>query len=170
MPSEALFTSPKIDCDPSRYSAPDNMATEREVSRFIAALVDLLHPNMVLETGTYKGDTAEQIGLALDFQGYGHLDTLESDAALVRDATVRLASLPVAVHRYRSLDFIPSYTYDLMFFDSSIEDREAEMAHFSRFASPRCVWVLHDTRNPSLAKLGGLRLPTPRGVSIGVFE
>lgn len=167
--NEALFTPPRDDCDTSRYSAPDVMGSEREVSRFLAALVDLLHPEYVLETGSYLGHTSQAIGEALFKQGYGHLDSIEIDEDDAERARMTCFGLPVTIHTCDSRAFVSDHRYDLMFFDSSIGDREAEMRRFRNYASNRCVWVLHDSRNPNLAKLGGFQLPTPRGLSLGRF-
>lgn len=168
--NEALFTPERPDCDVSHYSAPDVMASEVEVSRFVGALVDLLHPNRVLETGTYLGHTAGAIGFALRSQHFGHLDTIEQDATLAETARRKLTHLPVTVHRCHSLDFIPEYTYDLFFLDSDIEDRVKELSHFRRFASRRAVVALHDSRNATLQRalrdFAYVDFPTPRGLAL----
>lgn len=167
--NEATWTPVRPDCDTTRWSAPDNMGSESEVSEFLAALVRLLHPDRVLETGTYLGFTAARIGKALKNQGYGHLDSLEVDPSFADQARLLCLGLPVTIYTTDSLDFTPQGEYDLMFFDSSITARAGEMARFRRFASPRCVWVLHDSRNVNLKSLGGLQLPTPRGLALGRF-
>lgn len=173
--NEATFTPVRPGCDTSRWSAPDNMGSETEVSRFLAALVDLLHPERVLETGSYLGHTAAAIGSALLKQGYGHLDSIEIDSAMADQARAMCMGLPVTIHTGDSLDHTGEY--DLMFFDSAIESREAEMR---RFRNRGVLWVLHDTRNPHLQDViyalqrdciinEVLRFNTPRGLAMGRF-
>lgn len=173
MPLESTWTSPRDDCpQPELWHAPDAEATETEVSHFLGALCGALKPKKVLETGAYKGYTAQAIGWAL--KGFGHLDTLEKDESLVFAARVRCRDVPVTVHHLRSLEFEPTEEYDMMFFDSDPNDRIAEMKYFSKWASNRCVWALHDSRGMKLQqganRYPNIFLPTPRGLTIGRFE
>lgn len=181
MQSEATFSRPTSDCpSPEKWHARDAQATEFEVAHLLAALCVALRPEHVLETGSYLGDTSEEMGRAL--LGWGHLDSLESDPAHATTARAACEGLPVTIHITESLEWQPKgYGFDLMFFDSSIEAREHEIRHFSRFATPRAVWALHDTRDPKLmqalvrleteATISYLTpLPTPRGLTIGRFS
>ena len=173
--SEALWTQPREECpEPGRWHSPDEYATEDEVTRFLAALCVLLRPRRVLETGTYRGDTAEAMGKAL--MGYGELESLEVDPSRATAARARVRGLPVSVINCHSLQW-PVEAYDLMFFDSDPVVRPQEMR---RFARPGAVWALHDARWPEVQEsLRQLRtdgvidcwtyLPTPRGLALGRY-
>lgn len=181
MISEDTWTPADEDCPfPERYSAPDAEATENEVSQLLATLAATLRADRVLETGTYKGFTAQAIGQALQAQGFGTLDTLEIRKDRAEVALRACEGLPVNVFAGSSLDFTPEGDYDLMFFDSEPEHRALEMERFKPNAKARCVWAVHDTRYHKLRKaLEGLLeagvikpwfdLPTPRGLAIGRF-
>ena len=179
MERESQWVAPSPDCPrPELWHAPDRAATEIEVSQFLAALCVALRPARVLETGAYRGHTSEAIGKALE--GVGHLDSLEIDEAAANEASARVEGLPVTLHRVSSLDFVPKEPLDLIFFDSEYDLRPTEIVRFREFASNRCVWVLHDSRNEALVealeKLQGdgviaelIKLPTPRGFALGRY-
>jgi predicted O-methyltransferase YrrM len=176
---ESIWTPPSDECpEPELWHAPDRAGTEVEVSDFLGALCTVLRPRRVLETGSYRGHSAEAMGRAL--LGVGHLDSLEVDPLLADEARGRVEGLPVTVHGTSSLDFTPEEPLDLIFFDSEFEIRPLEMARFRPFASRRCVWALHDSRHDgllsALEELRGrgvvtqvLQLPTPRGLALGRY-
>jgi hypothetical protein len=176
---ESEWTAPSDDCpNPELWHAPDRAATEVEVSQFMGALCTVLRPRYVVETGAYRGHTSEPMGRAL--VGVGHLDTLEIDPGLAREARTRVEGLPVTLHEVHSLEFVPTAPVDLFFFDSEYDIRALEMARFRQFASRRCVWALHDSRHEGLRsdvdelRKDGvvtqvLHLPTPRGLALGRY-
>jgi predicted O-methyltransferase YrrM len=177
--SEAEWTAPTDDCpNPELWHAPDRAATEIEVSELVGAMCTALKPTHALETGAYRGHTSEAMGRAL--VGIGHLDSLEVDSALAREARARVEGLPVTLHEVSSLDFVPEHPLDFVFFDSEFDLRPVEIERFRRFATKRCVWALHDSRHDGLqAALEELRergvvsevlqLPTPRGLALGRY-
>ena len=55
-------------------------SAEDEVSDLAGAFIRALQPEVVVETGTYTGQTAVRIGGALAVNGHGHLWTIEIDA------------------------------------------------------------------------------------------
>lgn len=179
MERESQWTVPSPDCPrPELWHAPESAATEIEVSQFLGALCIALRPARALETGAYKGYTAEAIGTAL--VDIGHLDSLEIDGDFAKEARTRVKGLPVSLHEVSSLEFVPEEPLDFIFFDSEYDLRPLEIARFKRFASRRCIWALHDSRQESLqAALEELRedgsitdlinLPTPRGITLGRY-
>jgi predicted O-methyltransferase YrrM len=112
--------------------------------------------------------------------GVGHLETLEVDPDHAEEARARLEGLPVTLHEVSSLDFVPPEPLDMIFFDSEYDIRPLEVVRFRSFASPRCVWALHDSRHDGLQAAldhlrdddvvtGVLQLPTPRGLALGRY-
>ena len=80
MELESRFTPSRKDCPhPERWHSPDSDSTEIEVSRLAAAFVEALRPDLVIETGSAFGQTAELIGQVLHTAGVGHLITFEVD-------------------------------------------------------------------------------------------
>ena len=59
----------------------DDLSMTREEQEFIYGLVRALKPMLVVETGTYRGLTAEAIGNALADNGTGDLVTVEINLA-----------------------------------------------------------------------------------------
>lgn len=178
-PLESTWTAPREDCPyPERYSAPDAEATETEVAIFLAGLCVALQPERVLETGSYKGFTTAAMGSTLV---NGHLDALEIRPDRAQAARERCEGLPVTIHEVDSLEFTTDEKYDLIFFDSDVESRKQELRQFRRFASNRCIWAIHDSRDHKIQQLledlrrsgniaGFVNLPTPRGISIGRYQ
>lgn len=172
---------------PERWSAPDDYASEREVSRFLGDLCRLLKPVQVVETGSYHGDTSYEIGKALHENGEGHLLSLEYAQERAITATERCAGLPVSVTCQHSMTVTVEKPIDLLFLDSEFETRMQELQHFAPMCSPQCVIVLHDSAAPAgwpgvdvmndrMAALVAsgliqpwLKLPTPRGLALTRF-
>jgi D-alanine-D-alanine ligase-like ATP-grasp enzyme len=72
------YTLPHGACrHPERYRAVDGTAVEIEVLRFLEALIALIKPNYVLETGTFFGASAEAMARALAREGRGTMTTIE---------------------------------------------------------------------------------------------
>lgn len=168
MQPESDFTEPRPDCPhPEWWTATDDQSCELEVSDFLAAFVRLLQPEIVVETGTAHGNTAETIGQALKKNGHGHLYTIEIDKALVDKAIHRLLGLPVTVIQGSTLDYPPPGPVDLAWIDSDPYIRLNEIEHFN----PK-FWLLHDTGphfpwSDRLHGVKGIYIPTPRGLTIG---
>ena len=113
MNTEDRFTPARPDCPyPQRWHSADSDSTELEVSHLVAAFVRALQPNLVVETGTAWGQTAELIGQALKANGQGRLITLEPDPARAEHSRNRCAGLPVEVLQQSSLDWAPDGPID----------------------------------------------------------
>lgn len=161
---------------PERYTARDMHATEDQVIDLITGFIRALQPDYVIETGTHHGLTARAIGLALQQNGHGHLDTLEIDPDTARIATDLCAGLPVTVHTTGSLDFTPRDRIEFAWIDSAIPNRVPEIRRFQPHFAPHAVIGVHDTGSQfttkrylrELEKEGWIRftrLPTYRGVA-----
>ena len=172
---ESAWTKPRPDCPhPERWSSTDPQSTEREVSELVGTFVRALQPDYVIETGTCLGQTARIIGLALQANGRGHLDTLETDHERAARAREQCDGLPVAVLEVSSLDFTPSEPVGFAWFDSRIELRVAEFDLYRPHLIPGSIVGFHDT-SPHQGDWGraveeipntrAIRLRTPRGVT-----
>ena len=177
MPRESEFTKPNSWCpEPELWEAPDADSTEREVTDLVAAFVRATKPQLVLETGTSHGYTAEAIGRALIANGRGRLVSLELDAELVAIARARCEGLPVDVLECDSASWAPEpgQSIDFAWLDSHIIGRVHELKRLRTRFSPGAIVGLHDTgpQHPVhnvLHKVGlpwpRIRLRTPRGVT-----
>lgn len=172
---ESRWTPARPDCPhPEWWTSTDAHSTEIEVSELVGAFVRALQPEYVVETGTCWGQTAQQIGLALEFNGHGRLVTLEVDPAKVEYSADRCKGLPVDVAMCSSLEYTPYETIGFAWFDSLIELRVPEFVRYREHMRPGTIVGFHDTGpqfgafGPMINGLAGLRpmsLPTPRGVT-----
>lgn len=163
---------------PEHWHSEDAYATETEVTELAAAFARALQPEIVLETGTWTGQTAEAIGVALVANGHGHLYSLEADEALAAKAAARCEGLPVTVVHGDSLSWSPPGEIGFAWLDSETGIRAMELQRFARWLAPGAVVGIHDT-GPQHATGGllwplirkgmftALTLRTPRGVTFG---
>jgi predicted O-methyltransferase YrrM len=174
--SEARWTPPREDCPhPEWWHSTDDDSTELEVTELVAAFVRATQPEVVVETGTAWGQTAEAIGRALRVNGHGHLYTLEVDPVRSASARHRVRRLPVTVVEQPSLSFEPPGQIDLAWFDSLIDLRVPEYHHLRPSLAPGAIVGFHDAGpqhgyRDRVEALPGLRLiylRTPRGVLFG---
>lgn len=172
--SEARFTAPRPDCPhPEWWHSDDEDSTEREVTELVAAFVCALQPELVVETGSAWGQTAEAIGRALDDNGHGRLVTLEPDPDRARATAVRCEGLPVDVVVRASLDWMPNGPVGFAWFDSLIELRADEFRRYLPWLRGSIVGFHdagpHHHLRPDLDRLAAeglmrpIYLPTPRG-------
>lgn len=189
MELESRFTESRKDCPhPERWHSPDSDSTEIEVSRLVAAFVEALRPDLVVETGSAFGQTAELIGQVLFTAGVGHLVTFEVDPARVAATADRVAGLPVQVAPQASLDGIEMLrmngnlgTVGFAWLDSLFELRVAELEAIRPLLTPNAIVGVHDCGEPGSTKynlfagevataaqemgFARISLPTPRGVT-----
>lgn len=189
MELESRFTESRKDCPhPERWHSPDSDSTEIEVSRLVAAFVEALRPDLVVETGSAFGQTAELIGQVLFTAGVGHLVTFEIDPARVAATADRVAGLPVQVAPQASLDGIEMLrmngnlgTVGFAWLDSLFELRVAELEAIRPLLTPNAIVGVHDCGEPGSTKynlfagevataaqemgFARISLPTPRGVT-----
>lgn len=174
---ESVFTEPRLDCPhPEYWSSTDSDSTEVEVTELVGAFVRALQPELVVETGTAFGQTAEAIGRALKTNGHGRLVSFEVDPERVRLSRERCAGLPVEIREQSSLDWLPDGPVDFAWFDSLAHLRPEEFKRYHLWMHERTVVGFHDTgpQHPVRGLLDDmvasgdmpqpLYLPTPRGV------
>ena len=192
MELESRFTEPRADCpNPERWHSPDPDSTEIEVSRLVAAFVEALRPDLVVETGTAFGQTAELIGDALGGVADSWLITFETDAERVRLARERCVATRVEVHQESSLTGLEALAHlvkigqkpkvGFAWLDSLFELRVPELRLVQPMLSPGAVVGIHDCGEPGHTKynefaksvadaaqalgFNRISLPTPRGVT-----
>jgi predicted O-methyltransferase YrrM len=145
---------------------------EPEVLVLLVALVGALHPNYIIETGTYQGTTAKAIGEVLAAQGNGEMDTMEICEQCVDTARLKVAGLPVTVHHDSSLNFVPKKPIDFAFLDSNVGDvRFQELKRFAPHMAPQGIVAIHDAKGlwpakPSFKGWRWVRLTTPLGLAL----
>lgn len=172
--SEARFTPPHAECEnPGLWTATDEQSTELEVTELVSSWVRALQPDYVVETGTFRGNTARAIGEALVRNGHGRLDTIEIDPARAAIATRRCEGLPVRVVCGSSLEFEPDGPIGFAWFDSLLDLRVPEFQRFYSRMAPGSFVGFHDTGSHmgtlatqirALPNLRPMFLRTPRGV------
>lgn len=178
--NESLWTDPRPDClHPEWWHATDPQSTELEVSELVGGFIRALQPEYVVETGTCIGQTAHIIGLALQDNGHGYLDSIELDYEVAQIAFRRCSrpeELPVTINHMSSLDFTPKQPIDFAWFDSELDLRIPEFERYREHLAPGAVCGFHDTGphkdggkfGESIRAIPGtvsLQLPTPRGVT-----
>lgn len=156
------------------WSAPDKQATEHEVTAFLAALIRLLKPMLVLETGTYEAHTTIAIAEALTLNQRGRAVTFETDAARATQATQRLApyrDLVTLLPHAMTANDLPG-PVDIAFLDSGMRDRDADMRIVWPALSPGGIVLVHDAspdRPPGQvrppARFAMFDFATPRGLT-----
>ncbi|MDA0578702.1 MAG: class I SAM-dependent methyltransferase [Verrucomicrobia bacterium] len=128
---ESEFTPPSDVCPhPEYWHTGDCETTEQEVVELIGAFVRALQPELVVETGSYKGVMSRAIGEALKRNGHGRLVTFEVDAALAEVARKACRRLPVEVRHESSLAWMPTEKVGFCWLDSGIETRVQEFERY----------------------------------------
>lgn len=191
---ESRYTPSNDFClHPEYWHSPDSEATEYEVSEFIGALIRILQPEFVLETGTYHGHTAWEITKNLYENGHGELHSLENDKKAHNIAKSHLdelayqyfnapySMLPVKLILQNTMEYIPEKNIDFAFFDSWQEGRHEEFLRFYNMGKlrPGAMVAFHDTaphhqvlkhvrRLEDDRYIKSLYFRTPRGLALAV--
>lgn len=159
------------------WSAPDKDATEVEVTNFIAALVRLTKPSVVVETGTYTGRTTAAIASAMQMNGVGVVATFEVDperAVAAYDALRELVDAGVVRITAAAItsDSCP-HSVEVAFLDSGMRTRGEDMAVVWPRLTPGGIVLVHDAspeRPPGRVTPPGphqmFDIATPRGLTV----
>jgi hypothetical protein len=164
----------------------DGFTAEVEVLDFLYALVRMIKPNRVLETGTWFGGSAVVIASALRDNGFGHLLTIEqrNEVAEVVLRNIEQENLGeiITVHVANSFETeVGHEEYDFALFASGVPSRAAEFTKFYGRLKPGAIAVFHDTGAEfheaegadnvidliTMGMLEGMFFDTPRGMFVG---
>lgn len=173
--------SPTPECPhPERWRMYDAMTAEVEVLEFLKTLVTTLKPNLVVETGTFKGVSTLWIAEGLKENGFGRVITCEFDPKIHAAAKKRFEDsglLPwIECHLGSSLELEVKEPIDILFSDSDLAVREKEVRRFLPQVNPNGVILMHDAssylktvreaalRLEAEGLLSVVLLPTPRGL------
>jgi predicted O-methyltransferase YrrM len=168
--------------EPQRWSMIDSMTAEVEVLEFIATLVTTIKPRLVVETGSFLGVSTEWIARGLERNGFGKVVSCEFDTVVYAKAKERLEASPlkrfIELRNESSLEMKVEGTIDLLFSDSDIQIREAEVKRFLPQMNPNGVILMHDASSHlQVVRAAALKmeaeglisvvlLPTPRGLVV----
>ena len=174
--------------EPQRWSMIDSMTAEVEVLEFIATLVTTIKPRLVVETGSFLGVSTEWIARGLKRNGPcaegedGRVISCEYDPEVYAKAKQRIEGSPLSrwieLRNESSLEMKVDGTIDLLFSDSDMPVREAEVKRFLLQMNPNGVILMHDAsshlkvvREAALkleaeGLISVVLLPTPRGLVI----
>lgn len=155
-----------------RWTEIDSTAAEVEMGDLLYGLVRMLKPGVLVETGTYKADTAKRLGEALRDNAYGWGWTCDVEWGEAH--LEKIADLPMTYVKCSSLDLPELREADFVFSDSGQLTRPKEY----ELVKPGCVFVVHDTGMSFTGNAqqdwlgqwvrvsGGLTFPAGRGFGI----
>lgn len=168
--------------EPERWSMIDSMTAEVEVLEFIATLVTTIKPRLVVETGSFLGVSTEWIARGLERNGFGKVISCEFDTVVFAKAKERIGASPlkrfIELRNESSLEMKVEGTIDLLFSDSDIQIREAEVKRFLPQMNANSVILMHDaSSHMEVVRAAALKmedeglisvvlLPTPRGLVV----
>ena len=167
---------------PERWRMYDSMTAEAEVLEFLRTLVTTLKPELVVETGSFLGVSTLWIAEGLKANGFGRIISCEFDPLVFAEAEKKIAASGLAewieLRNESSLEMVVPGRIDLLFSDSDLPIREAEVRRFLPQVNPQGLVLLHDAsshlktvreaaqRLEAEGLLSCVYLPTPRGLVI----
>jgi len=181
--AQAEYTPPTPECpQPQLWRMLDSQTTEVEVLEFLKTLVTTLKPKLVVETGTFLGHATIKLAEGLKENGFGKVITIEFDPAIRARAEERFKASGLSgwieSRLESSLETKIEGTIDLLYSDSHLANREAEIRRLLPKLDPRGVLVIHDASSHfKIVREAALRLEkeglisavllsTPRGVVV----
>ena len=165
---------------PERWHMYDSMTAEAEVLEFLRTLVTTLKPELIVETGSFLGVSTMWMAQGLRANGFGKIISCEFDPVVFAKAQEKIAGSDVRefieLRNESSLEMRVPGTIDLLFSDSDVPIREAEVKRFLPQMRPTGLILLHDASShvktvreaafslEAQGLLSCLFLPTPRGL------
>lgn len=145
--------------DPTRpgYTSFNDAGVETETGEFLYAMVRLLKPERVLETGTHWGVGAAYMGQALKDNNSGVLDTIEFLPEIYQRAVARMEALGLHQHVHCHFGDVAKFDpyhnahgptdqipYKLILLDTEPQTRFAELIKFEQYLEPGGYVFIHD--------------------------
>ena len=167
---------------PELWSMLDSQTTEVEVLDFLKTLVTTVKPKLIVETGTFLGHGTVKLAEGARENGFGRVITVEFDPDIRQRALARFEAAGLSSwiesRLESSLETVIDGTVDLLYSDSHLANREAEIRRLLPQLNPQGLLVIHDAsshfqivrdaahRLEAEGLISMVLLPTPRGVVI----
>lgn len=134
--------------EPTLWSCYDGGGAEVETLCWLEAMVYLLKPRVIVETGAYLGWSAAALALGCRRNGFGHVFTFEIGEPYVQRARTfvereTLAGWVTVVHGDARSAIWSEQPIDLMFCDGG-DDRVGEILRFEPHLTSRALVIGHD--------------------------
>ena len=165
---------------PERWRMFDSMTAEVEVLEFLRTLVTTIKPSLIVETGSFLGVSTLWMAEGMRANGFGKIISCEFDPVVFAKAREKIDASGLAeyidLRNESSLEMKVEGTIDLLFSDSDMPIREAEVKRYLPQMQGTGLILLHDAsshlkvvRNAAFSlEAEGLVscvfLPTPRGL------
>lgn len=167
---------------PERWHMFDSMTAEAEVLEFLRTLITTVKPELVVETGSFLGVSTLWIAEGLKANGFGKIISCEFDPLVFAKAKEKIAASGLSewieLRNESSLEMQVDGTIDLLFSDSDMPIREAEVKRFLPQVRSTGLILMHDASShlkivrdaafkmESEGLLSCIFLPTPRGLVV----
>jgi len=144
-----LIVQPEITPGCDNFSMFNDAGTEVEVSEWLYAMVKMIKPDLVLETGTHVGVSSTYIAKALQDNNRGRLITFEIIDEHYASAPLLFADVGVTHlidhHKLDAQKFDPTgLSFDILFLDSEPNLRFDEFLKFWPFLRDGGFIIIHD--------------------------
>ena len=160
----------------------DSMTAEAEVLEFLRTLITTVKPELVVETGSFLGVSTLWIAEGMKANGFGKIVSCEFDPLVFAKAKEKIAASGLSewieLRNESSLEMQVDGTIDLLFSDSDMPIREAEVMRFLPQIRSTGLILMHDASShlkivrdaafkmESEGLLSCIFLPTPRGLVV----
>ena len=165
---------------PERWHMYDSMTAETEVLEFLRTLITTMKPALVVETGSFLGVSTLWMAEGMRANGFGKIVSCEFDSLVFDKARERIAASGLSefieLRNESSLEMQVEGAIDILFSDSDVDIRAAEVRRFLPQVRPTGLILMHDAsshmktvRSAAFALeaeglLSCIFLPTPRGL------
>ena len=167
---------------PERWRMYDSMTAEVEVLEFLRTLVTTIKPELIVETGSFLGVSTLWMAEGLRANSFGRIVSCEFDPLVFAEAEKKIGMSELApwieLRNESSLEMTVPGRIDLLFSDSDLPIREAEVRRFLPQVNPHGLILLHDASShlktvraaaatlEDEGLLSCVYLPTPRGLVV----
>lgn len=168
--------------NPGLWHMYDSMTAEAEVLEFLQVLVTTIKPRLVVETGAFLGMSTLWIAKGLQANGFGKVISCELDPEVFAKAKDKVAQSGLGqwidLRQESSLEMPVEGVIDLLFSDSEMSIRAAEVKRFLPQLSPTGLILMHDASShlkvvreaafqlEAEGLISCVFLPTPRGLVV----